>query len=394
MRQNLLHIAITATLACVTGAAGATTTVINEDLYARAIAGQVDAQRLIGEHRLAGDTMPKDVPDAAAWLTLASGQGDVAAAMDLANYYLTADGYYSQGRHYLAVAAKAGSKSAQARLSTLPVSPPIKIPPVNIMVPSRISVPMPRIEVATVNLPQIKVIMPALPRAKKPVTLDKPKATLANIPPPTAAQVSSIAISLPDTSAPVAPASAAPEPAPAVANVPSPQTPSPATPAARSTSPTTALLTSQEGIAAQLKESMAQIAVLRTKLEAMEKKSKAVTTAKALNGAALAAFAEGDYETAIPKFKRAANLGNASAMANLGMLYLNGIGVAHNQSFAMSLLQRAAKHGNRTAAENLGRIYEAAIGTQRDTQTAMKWYRRAEKMGSVRALPAIRRLGG
>jgi hypothetical protein len=60
-------------------------------------------------------------------------------------------------------------------------------------------------------------------------------------------------------------------------------------------------------------------------------------------------------------FEQAANLGDAKAMNNLGMLYLNGTGVQRDLSLARVWFERAIVFNNAEAQENLKRLDEAAL---------------------------------
>jgi TPR repeat protein len=59
-------------------------------------------------------------------------------------------------------------------------------------------------------------------------------------------------------------------------------------------------------------------------------------------------------------FEEAAKLGDAKAMNNLGMLYLNGTGVQRDINLARTLFERAIDPSNAEAQENLKHLEEAA----------------------------------
>jgi TPR repeat protein len=115
--------------------------------------------------------------------------------------------------------------------------------------------------------------------------------------------------------------------------------------------------------------------------------------AEALNRQALAAIRRGDYASAIPKLRSAMSMGDIPATANLGLLTMQGAGVPANAAEGIDLLVRAGNAGNRTAVENLAKIFEHGLYTHRDVARAVFWYRKAQALGSVRALPALKRLG-
>jgi len=162
--------------------------------------------------------------------------------------------------------------------------------------------------------------------------------------------------------------------------------------AAPSTADTSTRPAELDQIRAELAAANEKIARLQEQLASVRTHSEDVLEGESLNRQALAAIAKGDYATAIPKLNTAIQLGDVAATANLGLMYLQGLGVTASTDHAIDLLVRAANEGNRTAAENLGRIFEGLRG-KRDVARAVEWYRKAQSLGSIRALPALKRLG-
>lgn len=111
-----------------------------------------------------------------------------------------------------------------------------------------------------------------------------------------------------------------------------------------------------------------------------------------LNQQGLTAVMENDYETALAKFREAAKFDYAPAIANLGLMYLNGTAVPQDGKQAIALFKRAASLGNVTAAENAGRAYDYGIGVYRSRYYAIEWYQKAIAMGSPHAAAAVARL--
>ena len=68
-----------------------------------------------------------------------------------------------------------------------------------------------------------------------------------------------------------------------------------------------------------------------------------------------------NYPLARTFFEQAANLGNAEAMNNLGMLYRNGRGVQKDLNLARSWFEKAVALGNPEARTNLKRLEEVAL---------------------------------
>ncbi len=61
-------------------------------------------------------------------------------------------------------------------------------------------------------------------------------------------------------------------------------------------------------------------------------------------------------------YQKAADLGNADAMFNLGWLYEDGNGVEQSYEKAAELYQKAADLGNAIAMNNMGLLYESGYG--------------------------------
>lgn len=65
-----------------------------------------------------------------------------------------------------------------------------------------------------------------------------------------------------------------------------------------------------------------------------------------------------DYNLAFLYYKTAADHGDADGLNCTGWMYLNGFGVPKDVSLAIEYFLRAAEVGNSTAMINLGNIYE------------------------------------
>jgi TPR repeat protein len=69
-----------------------------------------------------------------------------------------------------------------------------------------------------------------------------------------------------------------------------------------------------------------------------------------------AAHRRKDYTTAVALWRSLAELGNASAQYNLGLMYKNGLGVPQDTAAAMFWYEKAADQGEANAQINLGAI--------------------------------------
>ena len=99
----------------------------------------------------------------------------------------------------------------------------------------------------------------------------------------------------------------------------------------------------------------------------------------------LAAFERKDYTTALTKFRSAALKGNRDAQTLVGMLYIEGLGVAQDYKEAVRWFQLAAQQGFADAQYSLGVMYERGEGVAQDFKAAVRWYQLAAKQGVSRA---------
>lgn len=81
--------------------------------------------------------------------------------------------------------------------------------------------------------------------------------------------------------------------------------------------------------------------------------------------------------------------GHAKAENYLGVLYLNGIGVAKDESKAFSLINSAAKKGYAGAQYNLGRLYKYGLGCTINFETAVAWFKKGAANGSPKSAYAL-----
>lgn len=143
----------------------------------------------------------------------------------------------------------------------------------------------------------------------------------------------------------------------------------------------------------ELELALDRVAELERQLVEFGKYQQMRSTADEQNRKGLAFYAAGDFESALPLFRAAAELDHAGAIANLAMLYLNGHAVPQDPRQASRLLQRASELGNLVATENLAELYETGAGLGHDPSRAITWYRKALALGSAKASAALVRLG-
>jgi TPR repeat protein len=84
-----------------------------------------------------------------------------------------------------------------------------------------------------------------------------------------------------------------------------------------------------------------------------------------------------NYQTAESRYKKAADLGNADAMDNLGALLENDRGVSQNLDAARAWYVKGAALNGRLAMHHLGATLEDGRGTSQNLSEAKFWYEHA-----------------
>ena len=97
----------------------------------------------------------------------------------------------------------------------------------------------------------------------------------------------------------------------------------------------------------------------------------------------LAAYERKDYAVAFQLLRPLAEQGDASAQAQLGIMYRTGRGVSQNPTEAAKWLRQAAEQGLVRAQAGLANMYEFGQGVPKDYEEAAKWYRKAGDQGNV-----------
>jgi S1-C subfamily serine protease len=96
---------------------------------------------------------------------------------------------------------------------------------------------------------------------------------------------------------------------------------------------------------------------------------------------ALGEGASQDAAEAARWYRRAARQGHGSAQYNLGVMYAHGEGVPQDEAEAVHWLRMAAEQGDAMAQHNLGFMYAHGRGVARDDVKAGRWYRMAAEQG-------------
>lgn len=96
-----------------------------------------------------------------------------------------------------------------------------------------------------------------------------------------------------------------------------------------------------------------------------------------------------DYSQQAIKYRSEADMGNAKAMRELGVLHAYGLGVPKSYPEALKWSRLAAERGEARAMFDIGYMYEHGLGMQADLAEAAKWYFKAAENNDVWALNNI-----
>ncbi|GBB97686.1 hypothetical protein RclHR1_03040003 [Rhizophagus clarus] len=86
-------------------------------------------------------------------------------------------------------------------------------------------------------------------------------------------------------------------------------------------------------------------------------------------------------QKAFELYQKAANLGNHSGINNLGYCYDEGFGVDVDKQRAFELYQKAANLGNSSAQYNLATMYEYGEVVVKNIEKAVYWYKKSAEQG-------------
>lgn len=101
---------------------------------------------------------------------------------------------------------------------------------------------------------------------------------------------------------------------------------------------------------------------------------------------------EKDPARAARWFRLAAEQSFAPAAAHLSVLYLQGLGVPQDRGKAAEYMRIAAEGGLAESQYNLGLFYERGIGVEKDEDAAIFWHRRAAGQGFEQSVKRLARL--
>lgn len=90
-----------------------------------------------------------------------------------------------------------------------------------------------------------------------------------------------------------------------------------------------------------------------------------------------------EYNKAFEYYQEAAKKGNMYGQYNLGLLYLQGLGVTKDSKEAFEWLRKSAEQGNREAQNQLGNMYFNGDGVEKNIHEAMKWAEKSAQQGNT-----------
>jgi hypothetical protein len=106
---------------------------------------------------------------------------------------------------------------------------------------------------------------------------------------------------------------------------------------------------------------------------------------------AIQSMRAGNFAEAYCILKPYAENGDAEAQYNIGWMYMNGYGLAMNDSLALEWWQRASAQGNTDASFSIAMLYSLGEGrVKKDMDKAIEYYLLAVKAGSEDASMIIR----
>ena len=93
-----------------------------------------------------------------------------------------------------------------------------------------------------------------------------------------------------------------------------------------------------------------------------------------------------DYNEALNYFSKSLDLGNDRAAADLGKMYLKGLGVEKNVTKALEYFETAAEQGSVDAMRQLSVIYQKGKLTEKNYTKAFKYAETAAELGDVQSI--------
>jgi TPR repeat protein len=110
-------------------------------------------------------------------------------------------------------------------------------------------------------------------------------------------------------------------------------------------------------------------------------------------GGGYQSYLKGDYRAAYEEWLPLAELGDAEAQYNIGVMFDEGAGRPQDLAAAASWYRKAAQQGFMDAQTNLGMMYYHGQGVERDHAEAARWFRLATSQGDDEAARYLELVG-
>ena len=109
-------------------------------------------------------------------------------------------------------------------------------------------------------------------------------------------------------------------------------------------------------------------------------------------GGGYQSYLKGHFDAAHEEWLPLAELGDAEAQFNLGVMYDEGAGVQQDLATAAEWYKKAAEQGFVDAQANLGMMYYHGQGVPCDHKTAVDWLQMAADQGDTEAYDFIKEI--
>ena len=111
-------------------------------------------------------------------------------------------------------------------------------------------------------------------------------------------------------------------------------------------------------------------------------------------GGGYQSYLKGDYQAAFEEWQPLAELGDAEAQYNLGVMFDQGASVEQDLAQAASWYRKAAEQGFIDAQTNLGMMYYRGEGVPAYCNEAARWLQLAADKGDAEAADLLEQLAG
>ena len=101
----------------------------------------------------------------------------------------------------------------------------------------------------------------------------------------------------------------------------------------------------------------------------------------------------GKFDQARKYYEEAAAQGYALSLSNLGVLYMNGEGVARSPEIAANLFKQGAEKGDPNGMFFYAGCLQEGLGVPKDFKMAVEWFKQSARAGNPRALEWCRTHG-